>query len=91
MKDINYTVSMPLECAHVTKANHSIFDNRYVEEKDAIKKDVRAPQIEFTFDLQKDIHANHKDPKFKAIIDQSYKVNFGKVELQNMFEELEKI
>ena len=38
-------------------------------------------KVEFTFDLQKDIHANHKDPKFKAIIDKSYKVNFGKVDL----------
>ena len=43
LKDINFTVSMPLESAHVAKANHAIFDNKYVEEKDAIKKDVRAP------------------------------------------------
>ena len=50
---------MPLETSHVLKANQTIFDNRYVEERDSIKKDVRAPQIEFTFDLQKDIHANN--------------------------------
>jgi hypothetical protein len=47
--------------------------------------------VEFTFDLQKDVHANDQDPEKQAIIDDSYKVNFTKVQLQNFFEELEKV
>ena len=51
------------------------------DEKDAIQKDVRATVIEFTFDLQKDVHANDPDPEKQAITDDSYKVDFTKVQL----------
>ena len=61
LKDFNYKLSMPLEYSHVQKSSHTLIHNPdvAVEEKDVIKKDVRAPQIELTFDLQKDIHANN--------------------------------
>ena len=85
---------MPLEYSHVQKSTNTLIHNSElaVEEKDVIKKDVRAPQIEITFDLQKDIHANNQqDPKMQSVIDESYKVNFNKVQLQNFFEQLEKV
>ena len=44
------------------RKNSKIIDNAVIaEEKDAIKKDVRAPIIELTFDLQTDVHANSTD------------------------------
>ncbi len=47
-------------------------------------KDIRAPLIEFAFDLVKD------DTK-PDLIDRTVKVNFKKTQLQSFFEELEKI
>jgi len=51
-----------------------------------IRKDVRAPIIEFTFDLNTDAakEGSHQ-------IEESAKVNFNKVQLQQFFEELEKV
>ena len=61
-KDMNYTFSMPLDASHIAKSNNLIIDNAVIaEERDAIKKDVRAPIIELTFDLQTDVHANSTD------------------------------
>lgn len=55
---------MPLEQAQVQKSGNIVLDhtNGAPSEKDAFASDVRAPLIEFTFDLQKDVHANSKDP-----------------------------
>ena len=51
-KDMNYMFSMPLDSSHITKSNNVLIDNSVIaEERDAIKKDVRAPLIEITFDL----------------------------------------
>ena len=51
-KDMNYMFSMPLDQSHITKSNNVLIDNTVAaEERDAIKKDVRAPFIEITFDL----------------------------------------
>jgi len=65
MKDFNYKLSMPLDQSQVQKSSHIVLDHTGAppDAKDAIEKDVRAPLIEFTFDLQSDIHANSKDPK----------------------------
>tara|TARA_B110000285_G_C14890033_1_gene498104 strand:+ start:474 stop:641 length:168 start_codon:yes stop_codon:yes gene_type:complete len=53
---------MPLDASHIAKSNNLIIDNAVIaEERDAIKKDVRAPIIELTFDLQTDVHANSTD------------------------------
>ena len=79
-KDMNFTFSMPLEASHIAKSNNVLIDPSVIaEEKDAIKKDVRAPIIELTFDLQTDVHANSTDAAQKAIVDQSYKFNFDKI------------
>ena len=52
LKDFNYQVNMPLEYAHVQKSGTTIFDHtQSVTEQDSIRKDVRAPQVEFTFEL----------------------------------------
>ena len=69
-KDMNYTFSMTLEASHITKSKNVIIDNAVIaEERDAIKKDVRAPIIQLTFDLQTDVHANSTDATQKAIVD----------------------
>ena len=61
-KDMNFVYSMPLDSGHIAKSNNVIIDNAVIaEERDAIKKDVRAPLIELTFDLQTDVHANSTD------------------------------
>lgn len=53
LKDFNYKLSMPLEGGHVQKSNHVLLDHTLApEEKDTIKRDVRAPLIEMHFDLQ---------------------------------------
>lgn len=93
MKDFNYKLSLPLDQGQVQKSNNIVLDHQGAppDAKDAIQKDVRAPLIEFTFDLQKDVQANSKDPKIQGQIDNSYKVNFNKIQLQDFFEELEKV
>ena len=73
---------MPLDTAHVKKSALAIVDTgSAVEEKDAIQKDVRAPQIEMTFELQKDFHANSQDPAQSAIADELVSINFSKIGL----------
>lgn len=51
-----------------------------------IKKDVRAPVIEFTFELSSDAQKEEDAPPEKKV-----NVNFNKTQLQAFFEELEKI
>lgn len=65
LKDFNYTMSMPLEHGHVQKSGHATLhhDPQFIEEKNVIQRDVRAPEFTFTFDLQKDVHANSQDPR----------------------------
>jgi hypothetical protein len=55
---------MPLDQGQVEKTGNIVLDhaNAPPDEKDAIQKDVRATMVEFTFDLQKDVHANNTDP-----------------------------
>ena len=93
LKDFNYTLSMPLEHSHVQKSGHSILhhDPQFLEERNVIQKDIRAPEFCFTFDIQKDVHANSQDPRLKAQIDKSVQIQFSKVQLQSVFEELEKV
>ena len=53
LKEFNFKLSMPLESSHVIKSNHAILDHQSAapEEKDTIQKDVRAPLIEFNFEI----------------------------------------
>lgn len=66
------------------KDDKVILDHSAVKEGQVLKKDVRAPIIEFTFDL-------HSDSAPEGQIDQQQRVNFNKVQLQAFFEELEKV
>ena len=61
-----------------------VLDHTQVKENQVIAKDIRAPLIEFTFDMQND--ASKQDQ-----IEESVKMTFNKVQLQMFFEELEKI
>lgn len=63
---------MPLEYSQVQKDNKAVLDHSSVKENQVIAKDIRAPIIEFSFDLSKDSTKNDQ-------IDKSMKVNFNKV------------
>ena len=92
LADFNYTFAMPIDSSQVKKSKEAVLShNGAIESRDAIQRDVRAPQIVFTFDLQTDVHANNADPKQRATIDQQAKIAFDKTQLQGMFEELEKV
>ena len=84
LKDFNWILKMPLDYSQMQKDNKVILDHTQVKEGQVVRKDIRAPLIEFNFDLQ-------KDSSKEGEIDQSVKVNFNKVQLQTFFEELEKV
>ena len=86
LKDFNYQVNLPLEHAQVLKSKHVILNQAgAANEGDSISKDVRAPVIEMTFDIQTDVHANSQDPTQHSTIDKQYKINFSKSDLQTFF------
>ena len=92
LKDFNYQLSLPLEHAHVQQHQNVAFNSSEPgSEVDTIRKDVRAPVIEMTFDIQSDVHANSQDPTQQAVVDGSYKINFNKTDLQKFFEQLEQV
>mmetsp|Transcript_29927 Transcript_29927/g.45768 ORF Transcript_29927/g.45768 Transcript_29927/m.45768 type:complete len:90 (+) Transcript_29927:113-382(+) len=80
---------MPLDASNVHKASNSLLASQHAQ--DSIAKDVRAPLIEFSFELQKDNEANSADPVVQEKVDDVARINFKKVELQQFFEELEKV
>jgi len=84
LKDFNWKLNMPLEYSQVQKDDKVILDHSQVKEGQVIRKDVRAPVIEFTFDMNTDASKGDE-------ISESQRVNFNKVQLQAFFEELEKI
>ena len=66
------------------KDDKVVLDHSAVKEGQVLMKDVRAPVIEFTFDL-------NSDSAKGDLIEESASVNFNKVQLQQFFEELEKM
>lgn len=56
-----------------------------MKEGHVLKKDVRAPLVEFAFDLQSDAQQD------SGTVEAQARVNFNKVQLQAFFEELEKV
>ena len=72
LKDFNWVLNMPLDQNQVAKSNNAVLDHSNAKETTVIQKDVKAPLIEFTFDLQRDQQKADQ-------IDQSCKVNFTKV------------
>ena len=53
LKDFNYTLSMPLDASNTAKSQQVLLDpaSQSLEAKDTMGKDVRAPLVEFTFEL----------------------------------------
>lgn len=84
LKDFNWKLNMPLDYSQVQKDDKVILDHSQVKEGHVLRKDVRAPVIEFSFDL-------NTDASKEGEVSASEKVNFNKVQLQQFFEELEKI
>ena len=54
LKDFNWKLNMPLDYSHVQKDDAVVLNHASVKEGHVIRKDVRAPIIEFTFDLNTD-------------------------------------
>lgn len=51
LKDFNWILNMPLDYSQVQKDNKVILDHGQVKEGQVMRKDIRAPVIEFNFDL----------------------------------------
>ena len=88
LKDFNWKLNMPLEYSQVQKDDKVILDHANVKEGQVLRKDVRAPLIEFTFDLNSDAV---RESEGSGVVEKSERVNFNKVQLQQFFEELEKV
>ena len=59
LKDFNFKLQMPLDTSAAQKSSKVILDQSgVVGPGEAMKKDVRAPTAEFSFQLQTDVHAN---------------------------------
>ena len=100
LKDFNWQFSMPLDQSSVQKSGNAVLDHSAPREQSVLTRDVRAPICELTFDLQTDDQArkdneNVQKRQFEQLssqnIDRSERVQFSKVQLQQFFEELEKI
>ena len=88
LKDFNWVLNMPLDQSHVVKSGNAVLDHSAPREQTVLTRDVRAPQFEFTFDLQTDEMAR-KDSEsvqkrqFEELkstnVNQSEKIHFTKV------------
>ena len=110
LKDFNWKMNMPLDQSQVQKSGNAVLDHGVSREHTALQRDVRAPFVEFTFDLQNDDQARKDSEQISQSVSQlgisqsasstalsssniskSQHVQFNKVQLQQFFEELEKI
>ena len=100
LKDFNWEMNMPLDQSHVVKSGNAVLDHTAPREQTLLTRDVRAPRFEFTFELQTDEQSrkdseNVSSRNFASLksdnISQVEKVSFSKVQLQQFFEELEKV
>ena len=100
LKDFNWVFSMPLEQSSVSKSGHAVLDHSAPREQSVLTRDVRAPLVEIAFDLQTDEQArkdseNVQQRNFQQLSSANVKtaerITFSKVNLQQFFEELEKI
>ena len=57
LKDFNWVLNMPLDQSNVSKSGNAVLDHSVPREQTVLTRDVRAPQFEFTFDLQTDEQA----------------------------------
>ena len=100
LKDFNWVFSMPLDQSNVIKSGHAVLDHSAPREQSVLTRDVRAPICELTFDLQTDDQAlkdaeslQHRafEQLSSTNVNQTERIKFTKVGLQQFFEELEKI
>jgi hypothetical protein len=74
LKDFNWKLNMPLDYSQVQKDDKVILDHSLVKEGHVLRKDVRAPLIEFTFEMNTDAS---KEGEVSSI----ERVQFNKVQL----------
>ena len=100
LKDFNWVFSMPLKQSSVMKSGHAVLDHSAPREQSVLTRDVRAPLCELSFDLQTDEQSrkdneNVQQRNFEQLsstnVNKTERVQFNKVQLQQFFEELEKI
>ena len=84
LRDFNWTLNMPLDYSQVQMDDKVILDHTQVKEGQVVRKDVRAPVVEFTFDVA-------GDGAQEGVVEGRERVLFNKVQLQQFFEEMEKI
>ena len=100
LKVFNWVFKMPLDQSDVSKSGHAVLDHSAPREQSVLTRDVRAPFCEIAFDLQTDDQAlkdsesmQHRafEQLSSANVNQTERIKFSKVGLQQFFEELEKI
>ena len=100
LKDFNWVFNMPLDRGNVAKSNNAVLDHTAPREQSVLVRDVRAPTVEFSLDLQTDEQArrdneNVQQRNFQQLSSQNIncteRIAFTKVGLQQFFEELEKV
>lgn len=54
LKDFNWQINMPLDQSSVLKAPNAVLDHQHAREVTVLKRDVRAPTFELTFETMTD-------------------------------------
>lgn len=57
LKDFNWQLNMPLDQSQVVKSHHAVIDHKAPREVTVLKRDVRAPTFDLTFELMSDDQA----------------------------------
>lgn len=77
---------MPLDQSQVGKSGSAVLNHQAAREISVLRRDVRAPFVELTFETQRDDQVRQNLSE-----SDSHKIHFSKVQLQQFFEELEKV
>lgn len=77
---------MPLDQSQVGKSGSVVLNHQAAREISVLQRDVRAPFVELTFETQRDDQVRQNLSE-----SDSHKIHFSKVQLQQFFEELEKV
>lgn len=77
---------MPLDQSQVGKSGSAVLNHQAAREISVLQRDVRAPFVELTFETQRDDQVRQNLSESN-----SHKIHFSKVQLQQFFEELEKV
>lgn len=77
---------MPLDQSQVGKSGSAVLNHQAAREISVLQRDVRAPFVELTFETQRDDQVRQNLSE-----SDSHKIHFSKVQLQQFFEELEKV